>query len=113
MCCSSVPSRESRTQRVDNQWTMRRASNTKPAPILLGVLDGGDFGKDAHGPFRGVVGRGANGNDARNGGDVDNRPATSLTHGGDGILGAEKDSGAIDRHDLVPHLSSGLFNGEA
>ena len=24
--------------------------------LILGVLDGGDFGKDAHGTFRGVVG---------------------------------------------------------
>src|SRR5712691_5264250 len=81
--------------------------------LIFGVLDGGDFGKDAHGTFRGVVGRSANRNDARNGGDVDNRPAASLTHGWDGILGAEKDPGAVDRHDLVPHLSGGLFNGEA
>src|SRR5215470_4674815 len=81
--------------------------------LVSGVLDGGDFGKDAHGTFRGVVGRGANRNDARNGGDVDNRPATSLTHGGDSILGAEKDPGAVDRHDLIPYLSGGLFNGEA
>src|SRR2546429_9466570 len=97
----------------DNERTTRRGSNEKPASLLGGVLDGGDFGKDAHGTFRGVVGRSANRNDARNGGDVDNRPAASLAHGWDGILGAEKDPGAVDRHDIVPKLSGGLFNGEA
>src|SRR4029450_8069819 len=38
--------------------------------LVFGVLDGGDFGKDAHGTFRGVVGWSANGNDARNRGDI-------------------------------------------
>src|SRR5262249_34293909 len=69
--------------------------------LISGVLDGGDFGKDAHGTFRGVVGWSANRNDAGNGGDVDNRPAASLTQGWDSVLGGEKDHAAVGRPDRV------------
>src|SRR6266540_4142650 len=81
--------------------------------LVFGVLDRSDFRKHSHSTFRGIIGRGANRNNTRDGGDVNNRPTTSAPHGRDGVLGAQKDSGAIDGHHLVPDFPGGLFNREA
>ncbi len=75
------------------------------AYLVLGVLDGGRLGEEAHRRLGGEVRRMAHVADYRvGGGDVDYGAAAGPAHSGDGVFRAEERPGGVHLHDLVPAL---------
>src|SRR5215475_1128254 len=85
------------------------------ADPLLSILDGRSLGKQAHGTLGGLVLRTAmvSTDQAKLGGDIDDRATAPLPHRRNGDLGPQKNAFGVDVHDAIPLLDGRILDPTA
>src|SRR5712692_2304995 len=96
-------------------WGVNKSRMHRVTPYaILGVLSSGGLRQQAYRAFGGGVGARTRPktHQSRDGGDVDNRPSSSLTHGGNGLLGPQKHPLRIHIQHQVPRRFSRVFQAD-